>query len=212
MNIQHRFLALFFLLSPAIATAQDSALLDNPIDPELLITINDCESCHGKNGVSTDPTTPTIAGYSAFYMENALILLQARGRPCPPVTYPRGPKAGKQTTMCKAVATLDDYSLSELSRYFSEKTFKPAIQTFDPSQVTKGKSLHEKHCQDCHDDGATAGTDSGFLAGQWTPVLRAQLNAFAAGKRPMDADMKIKTNGLKAEEVTALLHFYASFQ
>ena len=41
-----------------------------------------CVDCHGENGVSTDPTIPTIAGASPFFLENQLIVYQEEARPC----------------------------------------------------------------------------------------------------------------------------------
>jgi len=195
----------FLLLSLPLCASLNAA--------ELATVLADCETCHGKDGVSSAPMVPTIAGYSAYYLTESLQIYQEKARPCPEIEYPAGAKKGQKTTMCAAVANLSKGSLESLGGHYAEKPFVRPKQIFDPVLASTGKALHELHCTKCHEDGGSSpDDDAGILAGQWMPFLEAQLNEYASGIRPMDEKMKIKIDALKPEELKALVHYYGSFQ
>ena len=205
MNLQTAVLALitpFLVAVMPVTFAADTAGL-----------IADCEACHGKNGASTDPMVPTIAGYSAYYLAESLLIYKEKARPCPQIKYLTGAKKGTSTTMCEAVAHLSEEQSNAIGEYYAEKPFVRAKQAFDPALAKIGSGLHELHCTKCHEDGGSSpDDDAGILAGQWTPFLDVQMTEYLEGKRPMDEKMKPKMEVLKPEDVKALLHFYASFQ
>ena len=88
-----------------------------------------------------------------------------------------------------------------------------AKQTFNAAQVATGKKIHDLACEKCHaDGGSSTDDDAGVLAGQWMPYLKASMEEFMSGKRPIPEKMKPKVEKLKPAEIEALLNYYASQQ
>ncbi len=163
-----------------------------------------CTGCHGFDGVSKGPATPSIAGFSAEYLAEVL------------KAYKSGDASS--TIMGRITKGYSDEELEQVAEVYAKKKFVNAKgQTFDEALVKKGKKLHDKYCEKCHADGGTsADDDSGLLAGQWTPYLQATLADFHAGSREMPKKMKKKVKKLTQKEgdagMKALLSYYASQQ
>ncbi len=162
-----------------------------------------CYGCHGTDGASGGPATPTIAGLSEDYFVETM----------------EGFAEGEiPSTIMGRIAkgyTKDEYKL--MAKYFGKKTFVPAKQDFNPKLVKKGKKLHDKYCEKCHADGGTsAEDDAGVLAGQWTPYLVWQFADFKAGHREAPKKMKKKMKKMLSKEgsagLEALINYYASQQ
>ena len=165
---------------------------------------NTCAGCHGFNGSSKGPATPSIAGFSAEYLKEVL------------KAYKSGDASS--TIMGRIAKGYTDEELIQIAEFYSKKDFiKASGQTFDKTLVKKGKKLHDKYCEKCHADGGTAADDdSGLLAGQWTPYLQATLADFHTGSRKMPRKMKKRMKRLRQKEgndgMKALLSYYASQQ
>lgn len=172
-----------------------------------------CAMCHGKNGVSTEPTIPTIAGYSAKYLSESMRNFKKKARTCAEVPIPSGPKKGTRSDMCKVLADVADADLDKLAAFFAGQKFVRAKQPFDAAKAQKGAPVYKLRCEKCHENnGASPDEDNGILAGQWTPYLREQLANFRAGKRPIDEKMKQRLDRVSKDEEELLLHFFASQQ
>ncbi len=172
-----------------------------------------CAGCHGKDGVSKDSKVPTIAGYSAPYVTDAMKTYKKKERPCPEMKILEGPKKGTASDMCKVAAALAEPDAKAVAQFLSKLKFVRAKQPFDAAKAAKGKGVHDNECKKCHEKGgSSADDDAGILAGQWTHYLREQFAAFHAGKRQMDEKMKPKIEKLSKEDEEALIHFYASQQ
>ena len=163
-----------------------------------------CAGCHGFNGSSKGPATPSIAGFSTEYLTEVL------------KAYKSGDASS--TIMGRIAKGYSDEELAQVAEFYSKKKFvKASGQKFDDALVKKGGKLHEKYCEKCHADGGTAADDdSGLLAGQWTPYLQSTLADFHAGSREMPKKMKKKVKKLMQKEgddgMIALLSYYASQQ
>jgi sulfide dehydrogenase cytochrome subunit len=172
-----------------------------------------CAECHGKDGVSSEPTIPTIGGMSDFFISDNMAVYRDKARPCPEVEYVDGPDKGSKTDMCKVAADLSDDDIEALAKYFSGKPFVRAKQEFDSAKAEIGQKIHDRHCEKCHaDGGSSAEDDAGILAGQWTPYLKQAFEEYSSGEREMPKKMKPKFEKLDADEKEALLQYYASFQ
>jgi sulfide dehydrogenase cytochrome subunit len=172
-----------------------------------------CAMCHGKNGVSTEPTIPIIAGYSSKYLAETMRNFKKKVRACAEVSIPAGPKKGTKSDMCKVLADIADADLDKLATHFAGQKFVRAKQSFDAAKAQKGAPVYKLRCEKCHENnGASPDEDNGILAGQWTPYLREQLANFRAGKRPIDDKMKQRLDRVTKEEEELLLHFFASQQ
>lgn len=162
-----------------------------------------CVGCHGANGVSAGPATPSIAGISQdFFTENM-----------------QGYASGEipSTIMGRIAKGYSEEEIELLGGYFSQQKFMPAMQDSDPALAASGAKLHEKYCEKCHaEGGSSAEDDAGILAGQWTPYLTWTLDDYNSGHREMYKKMAKKMNKMldkKGDEsLTQLLNYYAGQQ
>jgi sulfide dehydrogenase cytochrome subunit len=170
-----------------------------------------CAGCHGVDGVSTDSAVPTIAGMSVDYLADTLHAYKKKARPAAEVTISAGDKKGTKSDMFKIVADLSDADIDNLAKTFAQKKFVRAKQTADAALAAKGKDLHDKLCDKCHTEGGSvAGDDSGILAGQWIPYLKAQLVDYKSGKRPAPTKMQPKIDQVQPADIDALAAYYGS--
>ena len=175
--------------------------------------IEDCDNCHGKDGASTEPEIPIIGGISALVLNDTMIAYKEKERPCPETEYPTGNKKGQKTTMCKLADDLSEDEIKQLGDHYAGKPFVRAKQEFDPALAAKGKPIHDKLCEKCHEEeGSLASNDAGILAGQWIPYMRLAFKGYSSGDRPMTKKMKKKYKKLKDGDIEALIHYYASIQ
>ena len=176
-------------------------------------TIENCDGCHGEGGVSQWDDMPTIAGIDAFTQSDALFIYRDRERACAESLYRTGDTSRAATTMCEVASELSDDEIEALADHYSGLTFVPAKQQFDAALAEKGAEVQKRECDRCHSDGgANADDEASILAGQWVPYLRTAFEQYASGERPQDKKMKEKMDLLSADDVEALLHYYASQQ
>lgn len=205
MNIKHIViilllaLALFFI-STSVSKASPEA---NSNTPSATMLANTCAGCHGTNGSSVGPASPTIAGISVDYFIETMEAYQTGERP--------------STIMGRIAKGYSEKEIDLMADYFSKQPFVRLPQDYDAKATKLGKRLHKKYCEKCHeDDGRSSEDDAGILAGQWQTYLRFNMEDFTSGKRPMEKKMKKRMGQLdKAHGQTgieALVHFYASQQ
>jgi len=191
----------FGLLASASALGDAAALAEN------------CNGCHGDDGVSQWSDVPTIAGLPEYTHGDALYFFRDNERPCSSSEYRQGDTSRAATTMCEVAAELSDEEIDELAAYYAEMPFVPAAQEFDAGLAAAGKAVHDAQCEKCHSDGGSnADDEASILAGQWMGYLEATFAEYASGDREQDKSMKEKMDALSEADTAALLHFYASQQ
>lgn len=172
-----------------------------------------CNDCHGDNGVSQWGEVPTIAGIDAFTHADALYIYRDEDRPCTESKYRQGDTSRPATTMCAVAAELSDEQIEAVAQAYADLPFVPAKQDFDAALAKAGAAIHEESCDRCHSEGgANVDDEASILAGQWMPYLEKTFADYASGARDQDKAMKDKMDALSADDVKALLHFYASQQ
>ena len=173
-----------------------------------------CDGCHGDGGISTESDVPTIAGISAFVLEEYMFQYVDQARPCRESTYRYGDTSRPPTDMCAVAKALSEEEISELAEYYAGKEFVAAPQKFDAALAAEGAKIHRRDCERCHTDGGSyAGDDAGRLAGQWAPYLEESFADFLSGDRTMlEEKMQAKMEALDADSITALIEYYASLQ
>ena len=172
-----------------------------------------CNDCHGDNGVSQWSDVPTIAGIDAFGHADALFMFRDEDRPCAESKYRQGDTSRAATTMCAIAAELSDDDIEALGDAYSELPFVPAVQEFDATLAAAGAGIHEKQCDQCHSEGGGNPEDeASIMAGQWMGYMQMTFEQYASGERDQDKKMKEKMDALSADDVTALVHYYASQQ
>jgi sulfide dehydrogenase cytochrome subunit len=160
-----------------------------------------CEGCHGADGRGVDADTPIIAGIPAFVQEEAIFAYMDGDRAC-----------GSKPMMCKAVSKLTEDQVVELAEHFAAMPFVPADEDFDSALAESGQKIHEDSCAICHGAGDPSEAEASILHGQRKGYLRYALQQYAAGERMQAPAMEKKTSVLSADDIEALLNYYASFR
>ncbi len=160
-----------------------------------------CSGCHGTDGVSGGPATPTIAGISKSYFTEVM----------------EGFASGEipSTIMGRIAKGYTEEEIGAMGDYFSKQKFVKATQKYDDKLAQTGAKLHDKYCEKCHaEGGSSADDDSGILNGQWQPYVKWSLMDFNAGHRNAPKKMQKQLGKLAKKEgdagITALLNYYAS--
>lgn len=197
----------FFILSvltlgiPALASADVDALMQ------------DCNGCHGDDGVSQWSDVPTIAGLAEFVHVDALFIYQDEARPCAESEYRQGDTSRAATTMCAVAADLSEDDIEALALAYAEIPYVKATQEFDAAKAAAGKALHDEHCDRCHsEEGTNPEDEAGMLGGQQMGYLRDTFAAYMDGSREQPGKMKQKLDPMSADDIEAMVHYYGSVQ
>lgn len=181
-------------LLAAAAACSGAALAAGP-SPEMLS--NACAGCHGTGGASAGPSMPSLAGQSKVAIVEAM----------------KGFKSGERpsTVMGRLAKAYSDADFEAMGEFFSKQKTFPNSGSADPAKVARGAELAEKHCARCHvDDGKEIKDNSPIVAGQWVKYLQIQVQDYMSGKRKMFDRKEEKMKPLKADELDAIVHYYAS--
>ncbi len=186
---------------PALSSADVEALMQQ------------CNDCHGDNGVSQWADVPTIAGIPEFVHADALFVYMDGDRPCADSKYRQGDTSRPMTNMCKIAANLSEDDIDALAAAYAALPYVPAKQDFDAGLASAGKAVHEKHCDRCHSDaGMNPDDEASMLGGQRMGYLRNMFKQYAAGERGQPAKMKEVIDQLTPDDVEALVNYYGSQQ
>lgn len=175
--------------------------------------MKNCNDCHGDNGVSQWADVPTIAGIDAFGHADQLFMFRDEERPCSESEYRQGDTSRAATSMCAIAGELSDDDIEALGDAYSALPFVAAAQEFDAALAEAGAAVHSQNCDKCHSDGGSNVEDeASILAGQQMAYLENSFAEYLSGDRGQDKKMKEKLDALSADDVTALVHYYASQQ
>ncbi len=175
--------------------------------------IEDCNGCHGDNGVSQWTDVPTIAGLAEFVHVDALYIYQEEARPCAESEYRQGDTSRPAITMCAIAAELSEDDIDALAAAYAELPYVKATQDFDATLAATGEGLHKQHCDKCHSDAGTNPDDeAGMLGGQMMGYLETTFAEYRDGSREQPSKMKEKMDLLSADDEKALIHYYGSIQ
>jgi len=160
-----------------------------------------CGMCHGADGNSPNSSIPSIAGITKEFFAHTMDAYQNNGRP--------------SDLMKPYVHNLSAEDIDRLADFYAEQTFKPVKQKFDPEKAKRGKVLHDKYCEKCHENaGRITENNFGYLAGQWTPYLRQAIQDYLDKKRHVAPMMVVKIEKLQEEAgkdgIEDVLNYYAS--
>jgi cytochrome c553 len=149
-----------------------------------------CAGCHGDQGVSGNPATPSLAGQDAQYLAAALH------------AYKNGSRADE--TMKGLAAALDDNTVKNLSVYYA------ALQP-QPLNVRKPLSGEEwaQRCDRCHGvNGNSSNPRFPALAGQRADYLENVLHAYKTRAR-RSPEMAAMSDGLTDDDIKNLAGHYS---
>jgi cytochrome c553 len=150
-----------------------------------------CNGCHGGNGNSTTPATPSLAGQDAAYLIGAVKEYAGGGR--------------AHADMQNAVKELKDADVANVAAYYAAQTpVKPEVRLPEAPEVLAQK------CNRCHGEDGRGTIDPAKprLAGQYEPYLIHALHQYRAEQRKSGA-MHAMSDVLSEMEINAIAAYYA---
>ncbi len=160
-----------------------------------------CAGCHGFNGVSAGPASPSLAGLPKEFFIDAMVGYQDGTRPA--------------TVMDRIAKGYSEEEIKLMAEFFAAQDYVPAKQDFDAAKVAQGQRIVERRrsCGTCHEESGTFGIeDLPQIAGQWTPYVLYSLEDFREHGRPMSDDKARQVEGLSASDIEAVAAYLASMQ
>ena len=170
---------------------------------------NLCANCHGKNGVTDNPTFPDLAGQQEEYMEAQIKAFRKRTRGDPHAqAYMWG--AARSPGLTEGV-------IEAISGYYSKQKPAPGTPSEDKALLAKGKYLYlhgaaDKQiprCAQCHGQKAEGDDVVPRLASQHKDYLKKQIEAFQMPTRE-NPTMHQNAAHLTPEDIDALTTYLAS--
>jgi cytochrome c553 len=156
----------------------------------------DCAPCHGKGGISEQPTVPSLAGQGNDYVVLALFQFRNGHRP--------------SETMAQFAKLLSDNDLGNLAAYYSAQKPWPPTRRANPEAAAAGPGLAlQKNCVQCHNGPGLRGQESvPRIAGQQIDYVTAQLKLFKAGIRgDIDGNMTSAAQELSDTDIGILADY-----
>ncbi len=171
------------------------------VTPSASMLGNTCSGCHGTDGSSQGPATPSLAGISTEYFIDAMDEYSRDSRP--------------STIMNRIAKGYTHEEVQLMASFFAGQKLKSIDQGANAKKARSGAKIHKKYCEKCHEDGGRSSEDdAGILAAQMMPYLRNTMADFTSGDRVMSKKMKKKVESLlknKGEKgMDQLIHYYGS--
>jgi cytochrome c553 len=187
-----------FILAAALASAALPALSDKPLKPPAKLAL--CAACHGKDGNSTDPQYPILAGQNWRYIYLELQDFQA-GRRTDPVMSPMA-------------AGLSKADMTALGNWYAAQKYKPTGFKTDPDKVKLGLAkADETLCDMCHLGHLSGQNEIPRVAGQHYAYVKKQLLDFKAHRRTNDGGNMTSVAGtLSDTDIDNVAQYAASLQ
>jgi cytochrome c553 len=149
-----------------------------------------CAGCHGEQGVSANPDTPSLAGQDSQYLAAALHAYKDGGR--------------ANDVMKGLAASLDEAAMKNLSAYYAglPPQAPKVARPITPAQLAE-------RCDRCHGaNGNSTDPRSPALAAQRADYLEKALQAYRAGTRKSSA-MAAMSDGLEPGDIEAIAAWYS---
>lgn len=167
-----------------------------------LMLANTCAGCHGTDGASVGPATPSIGGLSEDYMVETM----------------NAYKSGERwsTIMGRIAKGYNDDEIVAMAKYYATQPYTGKAQTSEGPLARAGKQIHDKYCEKCHEDEARSiEDDAGLLAGQWMPYVHWTIDDYVAGRsttteKGMRKAVKKMLDAHGPSSVEKLVNFYGS--
>ncbi len=165
----------------ALGAAFAASAADPAPAPELIsgasaqMLAETCAGCHGTDGASAGPASPTIGG---MHDETFTEVME-------------GFRDGSiySTVMGRIAKGYSDEEIELMAKYFAGKPYQPVKQEFDVALAEKGAKLHDKYCEKCHSEGGKLAERRGIRPPR-RPVdpLSAQRHVRFPRRPPRDAE------------------------
>lgn len=192
-----RFLAAALLFAAApLAPAQSGA---KPVPQPVERRAELCFACHGKNGQSQTPRTPSLGGMPSFFVVAQLFLF-------------RDGRRGK-APMDHVAKGMSDDELRAWGEFVSKlPPPAPPAKPADAARYARGRALVEQQrCVSCHNPDFSGREQMPRLANQREDYLLKAMRDYRSGARVGygSASMGTELAGLGDAELADLAHFLA---
>ena len=158
-----------------------------------------CAGCHGEDGISHMPLTPSLAGEPDDFTQWQLVFFRGGSR--------------KSEVMGPIAKALDNQEIRNLGAYYASLPPPKAESgsALDALAQTGAKLALQHRCKACHSDDYSGIGPAARLAGQREDVLLKALRDFKSGTRPGSgvASMADVVYGLSDDDIRALAHYLA---
>jgi cytochrome c553 len=157
-----------------------------------------CAGCHGADGVSQTPLTPSLAAQPDYYTQWQLIYFRGGAR--------------KSEVMGPIAVALNNDDIKNLGAYYASLP-PPKPEAAPDALAQHGEKLAALHrCQSCHADDYSGNVVAARLAGQREDVLVKALRDYKSGIRVGSgvATMADVTFSLSDADMQALAHFMST--
>ncbi len=163
-------------------------------------TAEGCAGCHGADGVSQMPLTPSLAGQPDEYVQWQLVYFRSGAR--------------KSEVMGPIGEALDNEQIRNLGAYYASLPPPNPAPLANPDEVAQdGEKVAMFHrCKSCHGDDFVGFRAAARLADQREDVLLKALRDFKAGVRVGSgiASMTDVVYALNDDAMQALAHYMAT--
>jgi cytochrome c553 len=161
-----------------------------------------CFACHGENGISSLPVTPSLAAQPASYVKAQLVLFRAGKR-----------SSDVMAPMAKALSKDDLGVVAEAIEKLAAPA--PSGAPLNEASFAKGKALvAREHCDSCHQPDFSGIETAPRLADQREDYLRKALLDFRKGARIGFGEpvMPEVARALSEAEIADLAHYLSHFR
>jgi cytochrome c553 len=161
-----------------------------------------CFACHGKNGRSQVPLTPSLGGQPAFFVTAQLFLFRDQRRGDAPAA------------MYEAARQLSNDDLRAFGELVAKLPPPPApAGAPDAARFARGRALAQRErCPVCHNPDLSGREQMPRLANQREDYLLKALRDYKRGTRiGYGAAMAVELAGLSDADLVDLAHFLAYF-
>ena len=174
-----------------------TALFISAADAQVDDRVKACGACHGADGNSTIPGTPSIAAQPKIFLENYLVMTREGIRGSP--------------TMQALLKGVPDKEIVGLSDYFSKLKSKTPEGKTDRNLFNRGKDVASKNrCGSCHLPHFRGREQMPRLAGQREEFLAEAMLAYRQNRRPGgDTIMAASLYGIPEADFKALAHYFS---
>jgi cytochrome c553 len=157
-----------------------------------------CAACHGADGVSQIPLTPSLAGQPDEYVQWQLVYFRSGAR--------------KSEVMGPIGEALSNQDIRNLGAYYASLPPPEPSAMADAVTQTGEKLAVARRCRSCHGDDYNGFRAAARLSGQREDVLVQALHEFQSGKRVGSgvASMTEVAYGLTDADMQAISHYLAS--
>ena len=154
-------------------------------------------ACHGADGNSAIPGTPSLAAQPRIFLENYLVMT-------------REGISGTEI-MRQLLKGVPDQEIAALARHFSALPFKAATNPVDMKLFQKGEEIASRNrCANCHELDFRGREQMPRLAGQREEFLAEVLLQYRQNRRPGgDTMMAAALYGIPEADFKALAHYFS---